>query len=332
MALIEHLVADSIAGSNDDPVATWTATVGNNATQGTAANRPLLKTATVNGHNAVLFDDLNDYLAFGTLGALTNWTIVAVAKPTATSTGTLFSQDNAGFNGDLLFGVDPEEIETVNSRWAVDVQTPPSTRTIVTDIQNVSTSVYVVLAGRYDGTNLKLFKDGVEVDSEPGTTLTLANQTWNIGRNPQGSRYYGGYIAEIRIYDDDLTDEVLSDTVMALGTTYDIATVEFFKTGTIASTADVATSVAGIEVPVGTTGTVSAAVDVATTIVGSSAAAYAAISSTVDVYTAIGGDAEIGTVTATVGVTVQVSAHLTPFPNPAAVGGGRFPIGVRRTT
>ena len=59
------LRADAITGLNDtDPVATWPDSSGNSndATQGTAADRPLYRTNIVNGLPIVRFDGANDFL------------------------------------------------------------------------------------------------------------------------------------------------------------------------------------------------------------------------------------------------------------------------------
>lgn len=75
------LKADAITGLSDgDPVSTWTdqSGNGNDATQQTAANKPLYKTNIVNGKPVVRFDGTSDLLA--TANTMVSRTIFAVAE------------------------------------------------------------------------------------------------------------------------------------------------------------------------------------------------------------------------------------------------------------
>lgn len=78
------------ATANDDPVGYWGDKSGNgrHATQATGGSRPLLKTAAVNGRNAVLPDATDDYLALASALSLGTgaYTLYAVAtRANATS-------------------------------------------------------------------------------------------------------------------------------------------------------------------------------------------------------------------------------------------------------
>lgn len=78
--LIARWEADSIVGLNDDdPIATWPDTSGSSrdATQGTAANKPLFKTNIFGTKPGVRFDGSNDKLSF-TPSSLTDLTVFLV--------------------------------------------------------------------------------------------------------------------------------------------------------------------------------------------------------------------------------------------------------------
>lgn len=60
------------------------------------------------------------------------------------------------------------------------------------------------LAGTYDGgltsANLKLYRDGVQIDTSKGTgAITNDNQIWQIGSSGNNSAYWDGIIDEVRI-------------------------------------------------------------------------------------------------------------------------------------
>lgn len=75
----QDLAATTPAVANNDPVSLWIDYF--NATspfQGTAANRPLVKTNQINGYRALLFDGANDTLAAAmTVAASQTWFLVA---------------------------------------------------------------------------------------------------------------------------------------------------------------------------------------------------------------------------------------------------------------
>lgn len=82
------LDASSLSLINNDPVSSWTDLSGTNknATQDTLAMRPLYKTNMINGKPAVVFDGINDYLAFdGSIIVNTNYTIITVLKRTSST-------------------------------------------------------------------------------------------------------------------------------------------------------------------------------------------------------------------------------------------------------
>lgn len=85
----------TLTGANDDPYATWTDSSGNgrNAVQATAGLKPLLKTAVLNGNNALLSDG-NDRMTVAASLARPH-TVFLVYKSVA-NTGRTLSSDGIG--------------------------------------------------------------------------------------------------------------------------------------------------------------------------------------------------------------------------------------------
>lgn len=83
--LVAYFKADNVVGVDGAAVATWPDSGGGgyDLLQATGANKPVKKTAIVNGHAVVRFDGINDYLAHATLPATGVSTIYIVAKETA---------------------------------------------------------------------------------------------------------------------------------------------------------------------------------------------------------------------------------------------------------
>jgi len=79
------------AQADGSAVATWDdrTPINNDATQGTAANRPTFETGEVGGNPCVRFDGSNDFLSFPTsnFGYTAGDTVVAVIKPTSEANG-----------------------------------------------------------------------------------------------------------------------------------------------------------------------------------------------------------------------------------------------------
>jgi hypothetical protein len=81
---INWIDLDQETGSEGDAIGTLTdrSSSANNATQGTAANKPTLRLSIANGKKGAYFDGVNDYLTYGTnIDLATNHTILIVASP-----------------------------------------------------------------------------------------------------------------------------------------------------------------------------------------------------------------------------------------------------------
>lgn len=91
------LYADNISGVVTDPVATWPdkSGNGNDATQGTPANQPVLA-AGPNGKLAALFDGVDDFLATAALGINRPVTVFCVLNPLTSGTPQYYLDGSTG--------------------------------------------------------------------------------------------------------------------------------------------------------------------------------------------------------------------------------------------
>lgn len=105
-AVIEWLKADALGLADNDPVGTWTASTGNNATQ-TGAARPTFKTAIQNGKPVVRFDGSGDFMDMADLASQAQpFTVLVVFKiNVATSTTYVFGPNTSAAGRDIRFGI-----------------------------------------------------------------------------------------------------------------------------------------------------------------------------------------------------------------------------------
>ena len=89
--LTAYWLADDISGADLDPIGTWPDGVGSNDATASGASRPTLRTAYVNGRNAVTFDGVDDYFALttGISGGSDCWGMAVMYR--AGSSDTLLS-------------------------------------------------------------------------------------------------------------------------------------------------------------------------------------------------------------------------------------------------
>ena len=145
------------------------------------------------------------YVSIPALGsALTSWSIEASSKfDINTGSRTILSNDSSGWNNDVLFGLDPEDSFTTDSRIALVHQDATNqVRTIVTDTEDaVAGNTYHIIVTS-DASSLRLYINGGLKATTPkaGAALTFGNNAINIGRNPQNSRFMDGVIDDVAVY------------------------------------------------------------------------------------------------------------------------------------
>ena len=192
--------ADAITGLVDgDPVATWPESQSAaNATQGTAAKKPVYKTAQVNSLPAVRFDGVDDVMTSTASSSLTATTVFVVAKVTAATVGRALR--GAGNDGGLEFRINATDFQQVVRQNVADVSSSTSTVTEdawqswTTSFANASTYAFYA-GGTANGTGTH------------AVTLTAA-QTTALGAGLTGGAGFDfmvGDIAEIIVYDSVLS-------------------------------------------------------------------------------------------------------------------------------
>ena len=92
-----------------------------------------------------------------------------------------------------------------------------------TETQSTTTSFgFTHWVGTYDGTNVKLYRNGILEDSAPYTTaMTNPNVTFDIG-NSKNSYYWDGNIGEVRIYNRALSATEVSQNFNATRSKYGV--------------------------------------------------------------------------------------------------------------
>lgn len=215
--LIVWLSADDLNSTlNDgDSVSTWTdlSGSGNNATQGTPANQPVLKKNIINGHSVIRFSSLPQYL-----------TISSALLDTAASDGTILIVSNYSStpnNGVLLSTRDGTSGDTRG--WSLRYNASGTSVTYLHTAISAYTKSIVhrvnLIEVRRDGLNIEVGLDGIL--GPPVVFGGLNSSTGGIGTRIGGhfssatSQFYGD-IAEILIFNTTLNYNLLNNVERCL--------------------------------------------------------------------------------------------------------------------
>jgi len=100
-----------------------------------------------------------------------------------------------------------------DSKLRFRLKTEGTTTTLIASNGTLQTSVWTHAAVTYDGTTMRLYKDGVleRSISKSGTISTSNSVSANIGRNPDGSYHYNGLLDDARIYNRALSQSEIQD-------------------------------------------------------------------------------------------------------------------------
>ena len=204
------LKADAIEGLGDgEDVATWTDSSGNGNDATEATNKPTYETAEINGLPVVRFNGTNDEIstaAFGT--ALTQPNTIFVVYKDPSGTGTEYVYDGLTTSNRHALLVDDTEPTRGCTAYAGVV----SEYTTEQNVWHISTVVYAT-------TSSDVYEDGTAeqtADSIGTHTLTglMIGSDWNT------YFYFGGDIAEILVYDAELSSADITQVEYYLANKY----------------------------------------------------------------------------------------------------------------
>ncbi len=244
------LRASDLNLADTNPVATWTdqSGYGNNATQGTAANRPAFRTNILNGQPVIRFDGVaspnNDYLNLPfILNPINPYTLVAVAQVNnTTNTYSIVQQRDTPGMGRTLLGIN----NTANVYSFLGGATRNSDTTVVA---NTPYLLITTWTGNLNGTH-RHFRNGI--DNTPATNPTFNAETadgvWllGVGKNLT-SNIWPGDMAEIIVFDRVINEAERTLVFNYLNAKYGIALAgNDFYAGDTGGNGDFDFDVAGI--------------------------------------------------------------------------------------
>jgi hypothetical protein len=189
------LEASAITGLADNaPLTTWPDSSGNgrDATQSTAGNKPLYKTAILSGQPVVRFDATDDRMATASIAhgvGAGDFTWVVVARVTNAAANYSPIMANGSFAPALYF-----HDNRINLYWAADHSW---TNTVTAD-----NTWYTILVSR-SGTDVSLRLNGADDGVPFSLNNNMANAVMHLGFDGSGGAL-GGDEAELLFYDTAL--------------------------------------------------------------------------------------------------------------------------------
>ena len=100
-------------------------------------------------------------------------------------------------------------ISTSGTKLRFRLKTDGVTSTLIANSGDLTTDTWIHATVTYDGSQMKIYNNGVEVGSlaKTGTLSTDITVNANIGRNPNGYGTFDGALDDVRIYNRALTVE-----------------------------------------------------------------------------------------------------------------------------
>src|SRR3989344_5748408 len=198
--LVGHWKFDEISGT------TAADSSGNNNT-GTLTNGPTWATGKIN--NALSFDGTDDYINLGNMNVSGSGITIAAwvkADTFSSSLDTRFiSKANSTSEQGHYWMLG--QTNSGGDKLRFRLKAGGSTQTLIASSGNLPTGTWFHAIATYDGTTMRLYKDGIEVGSsaKSGTINTDTTIPANIGRNPDGSNHIDGTMDDVRIYNRALS-------------------------------------------------------------------------------------------------------------------------------
>lgn len=217
--MVAEWIADNISGSDGAAVTTWPDLQGGyDFTQSTAAAKPTLQTAEVNGHNAVQADGVDDAMLSTLVPTYGDFTIFGVWKAsgggtypriicTTYATGFWMGRSSSGTGG-----------------WGagcIQASSPYMTQVST----SVTTGTWYVMSARRSGTSWTVRVNGAAYTAS-GTVSSTALSATAVGVFKEGSdsgSVFNGMASHFRVYNDDLSDANRLLVEQRLGTLYGIS-------------------------------------------------------------------------------------------------------------
>lgn len=210
---VPNLSSLSLVGFWKFEEATSTVAYDSSATgaNGTLINEASWTTGKIGG--GLSFDGVDDYVDTNYVTDLPTWTIATwVKSPTAPSSSAAsgpvhrhanfqinWNHPNSTFRGAVAFRKGSESTGT----WY-----PASFGSLQAD-------TWYYLVATYDGENLKAYKDGIPITTNPTPSGNPSSEpsTLKFGRHSNGAQYFNGTADEIRVYGRALTDAEVGSLV-----------------------------------------------------------------------------------------------------------------------
>ena len=204
-------VVDLVAYYNfDENQGTVAADFSGNGNEGVLVNGPSWVPGQFN--SALSFDRTDDYVDIphsASFDTITDEITIAMwikANSFATSDARLLSKSTGIFTPDHYWMLSTASNNGIKLR--ARLKTNGFTSTLIAPTGTLSTDVWTYVAFTYDGSQMRLYKDGVEVGAMSKTgSIDINNLVGiNIGRNPDGYGVFDGVIDEVRVYSRALTE------------------------------------------------------------------------------------------------------------------------------
>ena len=179
---------------------------GNNNT-GTLTNSPTWTTGKIGG--ALSLDGMDDYTDIGTMDVsgsgitIAAW-VKADAFPSTIDTRFISKANSTSEQGHYwMLG----QTNNGGDKLRFRLKAGGSTQTLIASSGDLPLNTWFHTIATYDGSTMRLYKDGIEVGSvaKSGTIDMDTTIPANIGRNPDGSNHMDGAMDDVRIYNRALS-------------------------------------------------------------------------------------------------------------------------------